>query len=91
MNFPLGKFEMSQFVLGPKKSQPYNLYAVSNHYGSMQSGHYTAFCKNIYDKRWYKFDDSDVSHMSESSTRVSTLIYVSNNLCQWRLSGDDVN
>jgi ubiquitin C-terminal hydrolase len=36
----------------------------------MQSGHYTAFCKSTYDRKWYKFDDSDVTSMSESSVKV---------------------
>lgn len=30
---------------------PYNLYAVSNHYGTMTGGHYTAFCKHEYTDR----------------------------------------
>ena len=76
VHFPLGNFDMSKFVIGSKKPSPYNLYAVSNHYGSMQSGHYTAFCKNIYDKKWYKFDDSDVTPKSESSLRVCWFVYV---------------
>ncbi|XP_056286045.1 ubiquitin carboxyl-terminal hydrolase 31-like [Pseudoliparis swirei] len=43
----------------------YDLYAVCNHHGTMQGGHYTAHCKNSIDGQWYCFDDSDVQHMSE--------------------------
>jgi hypothetical protein len=35
----------------------YDLYAVSNHYGGLRSGHYTAVCKNPVVERWFKFDD----------------------------------
>jgi ubiquitin carboxyl-terminal hydrolase 31 len=36
----------------------YDLYAVCNHHGSdLQSGHYTATCKNPTDGHWYNFDD----------------------------------
>ncbi|XP_048869453.1 ubiquitin carboxyl-terminal hydrolase 31-like isoform X1 [Brienomyrus brachyistius] len=38
----------------------YDLYAVCNHHGTMQGGHYTAYCKNSIDGQWYCFDDSDV-------------------------------
>jgi ubiquitin carboxyl-terminal hydrolase 4/11/15 len=48
------------------KSQPinadpctkYELYAVSNHYGSMGGGHYTAYAKN--GGSWYDYNDSSV-------------------------------
>lgn len=31
-----------------------------NHYGTMGGGHYTAYCKNFLNNRWYEFDDSRV-------------------------------
>nr|CBN81327.1 Ubiquitin carboxyl-terminal hydrolase 31 [Dicentrarchus labrax] len=43
----------------------YDLYAVCNHHGTMQGGHYTAHCKNSIDGQWYCFDDSDVHPISE--------------------------
>lgn len=39
----------------------YDCYGVSNHYGSMGFGHYTAYCKNPLTNMWYDFDDSRVS------------------------------
>ena len=55
-----------------KSNQPgytrFQLFAVSNHYGTMNAGHYTAYCKNpAYDK-WFKFDDQDV--MEVNATQV---------------------
>lgn len=38
----------------------YDLYAVSNHYGGLGGGHYTAFGQGV-DSKWYCFDDSHVS------------------------------
>ncbi|XP_066432507.1 ubiquitin carboxyl-terminal hydrolase 31 isoform X1 [Eleutherodactylus coqui] len=43
----------------------YDLYAVCNHHGTMQGGHYTAYCKNSVDGLWYCFDDSDVQPLAE--------------------------
>ncbi|XP_017273812.1 ubiquitin carboxyl-terminal hydrolase 31-like [Kryptolebias marmoratus] len=50
----------------------YDLYAVCNHHGTMQGGHYTAHCKNSIDGQWYCFDDSDVHPMSEDEVCKQT-------------------
>lgn len=40
----------------------YDLYAVCYHQGdTLETGHYTAACKNPYDQQWYKFDDQRVT------------------------------
>lgn len=44
----------------------YDLYAVCNHTGNMNSGHYTAFCRNHRDGQWYSYDDTQVNPISES-------------------------
>lgn len=48
----------------PYKSS-YNLCAVVNHFGHLDGGHYTAFCR-LDKQRWYTFDDSNVSEMRDS-------------------------
>ncbi|KAK7919702.1 hypothetical protein WMY93_010986 [Mugilogobius chulae] len=50
----------------------YDLYAVCNHHGTMQGGHYTAHCKNSIDGQWYCFDDSDVHPISEEDVCKQT-------------------
>uniref|UniRef100_A0A673BUD6 ubiquitinyl hydrolase 1 n=1 Tax=Sphaeramia orbicularis TaxID=375764 RepID=A0A673BUD6_9TELE len=50
----------------------YDLYAVCNHHGTMQGGHYTAHCKNSIDGQWYCFDDSDVHPISEDEVCKQT-------------------
>lgn len=42
-----------------------------NHYGGLDGGHYTAYCKNANKQRWYKFDDHEVSEISTSSVKSS--------------------
>lgn len=44
----------------------YELYAIVNHFGTLLSGHYTAFCRNFLDSRWYEFNDSKVESIKES-------------------------
>lgn len=46
----------------------YDLYAVCYHQGdTLETGHYTAACKNPYDRQWYKFDDQRVSKVSNDA------------------------
>ncbi|KAH9642619.1 hypothetical protein HF086_011212 [Spodoptera exigua] len=50
IDFPLEELDMRQFA-HCSSPHAYNLYAVSNHYGSMEGGHYTAYCKSsVYGK-----------------------------------------
>jgi ubiquitin carboxyl-terminal hydrolase 8 len=67
--FPLKDLDMTEYVKGPKSSS-YSLFSISNHYGTMHGGHYTAYCLNSYDKRWYKFDDQLVTEMSSAGNVV---------------------
>ncbi|KAM6943255.1 ubiquitin carboxyl-terminal hydrolase 8 [Xenentodon cancila] len=72
VDFPLDSLDLAQYVIGPKQSlKRYNLYGVSNHYGGLDGGHYTAYCKNVLKQRWYKFDDHEVTEISTSSVKSS--------------------
>ncbi|KAI4879367.1 hypothetical protein NFI96_019454, partial [Prochilodus magdalenae] len=42
------------------KSHEFELYAVINHKGGINSGHYTAVIKSYKDGNWYLFDDTQV-------------------------------
>ena len=56
----------------------YDLYAVSNHYGSLAFGHYTAYCKNQVTGLWYDFNDSSVSELNgpdEVATGAAYVLY----------------
>ncbi|CAJ0824154.1 21934_t:CDS:2 [Entrophospora sp. SA101] len=61
----------------------YNLYAVSNHYGGLNGGHYTACVRNSFKNEWHNFDDSRVSVCKEESVKsraAYNLFYVRNSL-----------
>ena len=51
----------------PLKEHLYDLYAVINHKGSLESGHYTAVCKGPQEGKWYHLDDSKVHEVAEKS------------------------
>uniref|UniRef100_T1J896 Ubiquitin carboxyl-terminal hydrolase n=1 Tax=Strigamia maritima TaxID=126957 RepID=T1J896_STRMM len=54
----------------------YDLYAVCNHHGNMQGGHYTAYCKNPTDGNWYSFDDTKVEQLQNEADVVSPHAYI---------------
>jgi ubiquitin carboxyl-terminal hydrolase 8 len=47
----------------PPPIMKYDLYAVSNHYGGLNGGHYTAYIRQTTQRRWYHFDDSRISEL----------------------------
>ncbi|EOY33223.1 hypothetical protein QUC31_019057 [Theobroma cacao] len=61
VDFPIDDLDLSNYIAyrNGELSNRYMLYAVSNHYGSMGGGHYTAFVHHG-GGRWYEFDDSHV-------------------------------
>lgn len=48
----------------PKPSVHYSLFAVSNHYGGLGGGHYSAYCRKG-GSQWYEFDDGSVTPVPE--------------------------
>ncbi|XP_017658694.1 ubiquitin carboxyl-terminal hydrolase 4 isoform X5 [Nannospalax galili] len=76
VEFPVRALNMSEFVCD-RSARPYvyDLIAVSNHYGAMGVGHYTAYAKNKLNRKWYYFDDSNVSLASEDQI-VTKAAYV---------------
>ena len=49
----------------------YDLCGVSNHFGSLNGGHYTASCKNPSTGEWHYFNDSNVSSCGKSKIITS--------------------
>ncbi|CCI42291.1 unnamed protein product [Albugo candida] len=87
VDFPLENLDMRPFCLQAsasdtlphaKKSLQYDLFAVSNHYGGMAYGHYTACAKNFCQgegddtARWYYFDDGVVDVMPSERVKSNT-------------------
>lgn len=45
--------------------QKYDLYAISNHFGGLNGGHYTAVVRQQARKVWLNFDDSRVNELCQ--------------------------
>uniref|UniRef100_A0A5K4F050 Ubiquitin carboxyl-terminal hydrolase n=1 Tax=Schistosoma mansoni TaxID=6183 RepID=A0A5K4F050_SCHMA len=77
VDYPLRNLDLIGFATSSctQKSAQYKLYAVSNHSGSVYTGHYTASCLNPYTGDWHSFNDSHVHAISENSV-VSAEGYV---------------
>ena len=70
VDFPINNLDMGEYMIGPdKEHSKYNLFAVSQHYGSTGFGHYPAVCKNF--EKWYSYNDSSVHPCSENDSRSS--------------------
>ena len=70
IDFPINNLNMGEFMVGPDKTHSkYDLFAVSQHYGSTVFGHYTAICKNF--DKWYSYNDSSIHLCSENDARSS--------------------
>ncbi|KAJ6812781.1 ubiquitin carboxyl-terminal hydrolase 9-like [Iris pallida] len=77
VNFPILNLDLSKYVKhkaadgSAAESNLYELYAVSNHYGGLGGGHYSAYAKLVEEDSWYHFDDSHVSRVNEDAVRTS--------------------
>lgn len=78
VDFPVENLDMSSFLLNNPNKEPYiyDLIAVSNHYGEMGAGHYTAFAKNFLNDNWFLFDDYSVTSIADSKKVVTKAAYV---------------
>jgi ubiquitin carboxyl-terminal hydrolase 2/21 len=54
----------------------YNLFGISNHSGSIYTGHYIAQCKHPFTHEWHEFNDSSVHLISDNSRIISANAYV---------------
>ena len=73
VDFGLTDINLGQFATGChgrlNKYRDYTLYGISNHFGSLESGHYTAFCYSQVYKKWYKYDDTEVYEMDATDVK----------------------
>jgi ubiquitin C-terminal hydrolase len=53
--------DMSDYIIKKDGDCIYDLYAVVNHSGTLNSGHYTALCYNEPRDKWMNFNDSHVN------------------------------
>uniref|UniRef100_A0A2C9KRP9 ubiquitinyl hydrolase 1 n=1 Tax=Biomphalaria glabrata TaxID=6526 RepID=A0A2C9KRP9_BIOGL len=69
VEFPTHGLDLRKYIINEDSTEcdVYDLIAVTNHYGGLGGGHYTAFAMNKDDGNWYYFDDSSVTSSSEES------------------------
>ncbi|KAH1229915.1 Ubiquitin carboxyl-terminal hydrolase 10 [Glycine max] len=91
VNFPIHNLDLTKYVKSKDgESYVYNLYAISNHYGGLGGGHYTAYCKLIDDNKWCHFDDSHVSPVTEAEIKSSAayVLFYQRNRSKGQMEGE---
>jgi ubiquitin carboxyl-terminal hydrolase 4/11/15 len=74
IDFPVNDFDIRSYIIGPHNDvSKYDLYGVSQHFGGVGGGHYTAVCKN--DNNWYDYNDSHCGKTSSGNV-VSNSAYM---------------
>ncbi|CAF2362664.1 unnamed protein product [Rotaria sp. Silwood2] len=83
ISFPLYELDLNEYTVNDNNNQlknnsstKYDLIAVSNHTGSLLSGHYTTYAKNIKDESWYLFDDRYVTELDSDKDIVTKNAYI---------------
>ena len=65
VNIKINDLDLRNFVYGyDKEKYIYNLFAVCNHHGNCNGGHYTSCIKNA-NNNWYLFNDSNIHQINE--------------------------
>ncbi|XP_045117749.1 ubiquitin carboxyl-terminal hydrolase 33-like isoform X3 [Portunus trituberculatus] len=69
VSFPLHGLDLTQFLHKDCSSEvvTYDLYGIICHHGTAGGGHYTAYCQNWSNHRWYEFDDQYVTEVSSET------------------------
>ncbi|KAK9767990.1 hypothetical protein K7432_001720 [Basidiobolus ranarum] len=74
VDFPVSDLDLSPRVLSESSEtngMVYDLYAISNHYGGLGGGHYTAYAYNYEEERGYHYDDSMVEPVDVESIKTT--------------------
>lgn len=80
VHFPVGTFDMNCYVdhtrVDTQRRPPYHLYAFLNHYGTLATGHYIAYCRAGLGSQWYMYDDASVTEVTTLSESDKTNAYI---------------
>jgi ubiquitin C-terminal hydrolase len=70
VDFPMMNLDLSHYVIANNGNKfVYDLYAVCNHYGGLQGGHYTA-CVKVGGERWMIFNDEQIHPIPEEKVKT---------------------
>ncbi len=78
VEYPIAGLDLKRYLKSPPEisgDTTYDLFGVSNHFGGLSGGHYTATCYNAALGKWLYFNDSYVSYAGEEDI-VSSAGYV---------------
>jgi len=77
IEFPLENLDLSKYVCGyhPEKYK-YDLYAVGNHIGDVNGGHYTAFVKSVENQQWYHCNDHHIQMVVNPQEIITPMAYI---------------
>lgn len=65
IEFPINDLNLEKYVFNSEKKKcNFSLFAIANHVGVTNFGHYFSYCKNI-NSKWYHFDDETVKEINE--------------------------
>ena len=70
VDFPL-TLDMSRY--NNNKNLNYELYSICNHYGNIEIGHYTSYCKN--NNKWYEFNDNYVKSITNIEKKYAYCLF----------------
>ena len=62
ITFPISNLDMSKYMITKTSTIHYQLYAICNHYGSSNGGHYYSYI--FYNNKWFCFNDTEVKPIS---------------------------
>lgn len=73
VTFPFD-LDMTKYVVDSKVANAtpieYELFSVLIHAGNARGGHYFAYIKNFADQKWYNFNDSNISEITEDDVKL---------------------
>ena len=72
VDFPIEGLDLTKYLPNQNEKYIYDLFAVANHVGGLQGGHYYAYCKNCKDGEWYEFNDSHVGKIDKNKVCSET-------------------
>lgn len=75
ISFPLDNLNLKKYVTGyDKVDSIYHAFAIINHIGGAESGHYFAYCKNVNGK-WYEYNDENVIELHTVDLKNAYVIF----------------
>jgi hypothetical protein len=73
IDYPLTDLDLNNYIKSQEKVPKYDLIGVINHFGSLEYGHYTAFCLNYHDNNWYEYNDRIVNKIQIGKEKDSVV------------------